>query len=343
MPSADTASDIAPGLLAVSKAFGLIIQDPQPSSPANGDNGVNGDSKSTFTDDGGDQDVQAKPNGVNGESKPLGPEDDPTVEKGSLSTVKNIYHSKDDGGEWTWVDELPKDVKEAAENEKTGKFALIVRNQKSQDSRKSLEAHSIIINSPWLKKALGEILHEYPGVTCELHRLVFEAPFKPLIHRWSDFVKFKNRTDLDKTTKEHIDLLFGTLKYEIGDKIQEFEDYVLNGVVTFDSMWMIFQPGSVVISEHKGPLSAFELVDSEYIETQCGQFLRLSADCVEWDGSQFGRCTEQICIPKFSGTKKITSLNIFPLPFFVGREQLKISLIERGKRFEELAGHHYKA
>jgi hypothetical protein len=282
-------------------------------------------------------------NPENGEAKPLLPEDDPSVEKGSISDVKNIYGSKDDEETWTWSDEPPENLKEAAENEKTEKYALIVRNKKSSDSRKSLEAHSIIIHSPWLKKALGEILADYPGVTCELHRLVFEAPFKPFIHRWSDFVKYTNRTDLEITTKEHLDLLFKTLKHEIGNDIREFEDYVLNGVVTFSSMWMIFQPGSVIISEYKGPLSAFELVDADYIETQCGRFLKLSADCVEWDGSSFGRCTEGINIPSFSGTKKITSLNSFPLHFFEKKEELKATLIHRGKRFEELAGHHYKA
>lgn len=84
---------------------------------------------------------------------------------------------------------------------------------------------------------------------------------------------------------------------------------------------MIFQPGNAVISEYKGPLSAFDLVDAEYKETpKFGRFLSLSADCVEWDGSSFGRCTENIRIPAFSGTKKITSLNAFPLHFFGDKE-----------------------
>lgn len=347
----------APGLEAVTKAFGLTIQNSE--AETNGVDNVNGDSERTNGDftiaDGDTEAANGTSAAVNGESKAVNGVPEATngeapmqgkaqMNKGSISTIHNIYRSaKDDDGEWTWVDEYPKDVKEAAENEETEKFALIVRNQKSKDSRKKLEAHSIVIQSPSLRNVLGEILEDYPGVSCELQRLIFEAPFAPFIHRWAAFLKYMKRTDLDKLTREHLNLLYDVLQYEIGDTIKEFEDYVLNGVITFDSLWMIFQPGGVVVSAHKGPLSAFELVNSEYVKLQCGVFLRLDCDCVEWDGEDFGRYTEEIYVASFSGTKKIVSLNAKPLPFFEGKEQLKVNLIERGRKFEELAGRHYKA
>ncbi|KAF2103624.1 ATPase [Rhizodiscina lignyota] len=325
-----TVSDAAPSLAAGSKAVDLVVHG-EVAKGVNCLSTANGDSSA----DSSDSDT------VNGESKADGTVE---VEKGSVSTVKSIYRSaQDEDGEWTWVDEYPKDVKEAAENEETEKFALIVRSQKSKDSRKKLEAHSIVIQSPWLKGALSEILDDYPGVTCELHRLVFDAPFAPFIHRWASFLKFMKRADLDQTTQEHLRLLFDILKYEIGDKIKDFEDYVLNGVITFESLWMIFQPGGVIVAAHKGPLSAFELINSEYVKLQCGVFLRLDCDCVEWDGENFGRYTEEIFLPTFSGTKKIVNLKAMPLPFFEGKERLEASLVDRGKKFEQLAGHHYKA
>ena len=276
-----TSSEAPPGLAALSKAFGLVVKDNKTNEEGAVVNGVKSDEKSKENIKEVIPEVDTKvlsaplTNGVCAEE-----------EKGSKSDIKNIYRSAKDGdGEWTWVDEYPKDVKEAAENGETEKFAVVVRNQKSKDSRKKLEAHSIVIQSPWLKKALGEILADYPGVTCDLQRLVFEAPFKPFVHRWSSFIQFKARKDLDEPTRKHIELLYEILKYEIGDDIKSFEDYVLKGVITFESLWMIFQPGCVVVSPFKGPMSAFELVDSEYIENKCGVFLRLQCDCVDWDGS----------------------------------------------------------
>jgi hypothetical protein len=109
----------------------------------------------------------------------------PKVPVGSVSEAKHIYKgASDDDGNWTWVDKYPDDVEEAAENEETATYAVVVRNQKSNDSRKKLEAHSIIVQSPQLRAALSEILANYPGVACELTRLEFEAPFKPFVHRW---------------------------------------------------------------------------------------------------------------------------------------------------------------
>jgi len=316
------ANDV-PGLATLSRTFGLTVKDNSTQNAV-----VNGDTATSEALDNRVVEVL----------------DDDSKEKGAVSSVKNIYQSsKDSHGHWTWVDKYPEDVAEAAENNETEKFAIVIRNKKSEDSRKKLEADSIIVQSPWLKKALGQILEDYPGVTCELQRLIFEAPFAPFVHRWSAFLKFMKRNDIDKTTKEHLSLLHDILKYEIGDAIKEFEDYVLNGVITYDSLWMIFQPGGVVISEHRGPLSAFELNYSEYQDDRCGKYLQLKCDCVDWDGKHFGRYTESIRIFKFSGTRKITSLNAFPLSFSETKEETRLQLIERGERFEALVGYQYKA
>jgi hypothetical protein len=119
------------------------------------------------------------------ETKDAEEKDKPKVAVGSVSEAKNIYKgASDDDGNWTWVDKYPDDVEEAAENEETAKFAVVVRNQKSNDSRKKLEAHSIVVQSPQIRAALTEIMDGYPGVACELTRLEFETPFAPFVHRW---------------------------------------------------------------------------------------------------------------------------------------------------------------
>lgn len=106
---------------------------------------------------------------------------------------------------------------------------------------------------------------------------------------------------------------------------------------------MIFQPGAVVLASHKGPLSAFELHEAEYMENKCGRFLQLRADCVDYSGKDFGRFTERISVPEFIGTKKIITLNAFPLAFHENVDAVAATLVKRGQIFEGLAGHHYKA
>ena len=202
---------------------------------------------------------------------------------------------------------------------------MIVRNKKSPDSRKKLEADSIIIQSPHLKKALGEILSDYPGICCDLERLVFRAPFQPFVHRWPELEEYLEHDDLDEITKEHLELLYSILKVELKDAIKAFEDYIKNGVVTFEHMWMIFQPGQI------------------QVETRCGNVLRLRCEVIDWSGKHFGRGYETIDIYEFNGIEKIPNLNAYPMAFCEKKDLVKMALIERGQKFESLAGHQYKA
>lgn len=181
------------------------------------------DSESSDEESSGDEDEEEKSN----------------LPVGSVSEVKNIYRSsKDADGNWTWVNKYPEDAEEPAENAVTDTYAVLVRNVKSPDGRKKLEAQSIVVQSPWLKKALGEVvLKDYPGVACELERLTFEAPFKPFVHRWRDLVEYMGRDDLEDKAREHLTVLHDILKYEIGDSIKAYEDYVQNGVITFQHLW----------------------------------------------------------------------------------------------------------
>lgn len=155
-------------------------------------------------------------------------------------------------------------------------------------------------------------------------------------------MKFLEKPDLDEKTKEHMKILVDILQYEIGDNVKTFQDYVKNGVVCFKDLWMIFQPGNVVVSAFHGPLSAFEMVETEYMQNQCGKFLQVRCDCVDYGGKEFGRYQEAISIPEFIGTKKITGLKVYPMHFHEDRDAVAAKLIKRGALFEELAGHHYK-
>lgn len=89
----------------------------------------------------------------------------PTTSKGPGMDcqLKNLYQKEDERGRTTWTEKYPDDVDEAAENEATAKFAILVRNKKSFDPRKKLEIDSIVVQSPLLKVVLSKVLKEYPG------------------------------------------------------------------------------------------------------------------------------------------------------------------------------------
>ena len=86
------------------------------------------------------------------------------IKVGMECNLKHLYQKEDDKGRTSWTDKYPEDLEEAAENETTAKFAILVRNRKSfEDSRKKLEIDSIVVQSPLLKIVLSRVLKDYPG------------------------------------------------------------------------------------------------------------------------------------------------------------------------------------
>lgn len=266
----------------------------------------------------------------------------PSAKPGMISDVKNLYEGKPDShGKMTWVDKYPDDLEEAAENAESARYALLIRNKKCYDGRKKLQVDSVIVQSPLLKKVFAEVLRDYPGITVSLARLTFRAPFKPFVHRWTN-LKQVLRDETSPETRAHLDLFHRIIGEELQDDLKARDDYISNKVITWDTCWMIFEPGTIVYGLDDKQGCAFVLRNESYVKTKYGPAIALNCDKVDWDGEDFGLDSKQFLIYKYHGTKPVTKLAAFPLEYHDDLENVKKALIERGKAFERLSGFHYK-
>lgn len=264
------------------------------------------------------------------------------VKPGMITDVKNLYQSKpDDRGKTTWVDKYPDDLEEAAENAESARYALLIRNSKCYDGRKKLQIDSIVIQSPLLKQALSSVLKDYPGITTALDRLTFKAPFQAFIHRWKYLIEALE-SEQDPETKDHLRLLHRILESELRDDLKARDDFILNGVITYSTIWMIFEPGTIVFTVKDGQNCAATFNYGNFQETKRGNRYALSCQIVDWDGENFGLGSAQFYVSEFEGTTKITMLSAYPLEYHPNLVKVKEALIQRGKAFEELSGYHYK-
>lgn len=264
------------------------------------------------------------------------------VKLGMITDVKNLYQSKpDDRGQTTWVDKYPDDLEEAAENAESARYALLIRNSKCYDGRKKLQIDSIVVQSPLLKQVLGSVLKDYPGITTTLDRLTFKAPFQAFIHRWKNLIEALE-SEQDPETKDHLELLHRILEAELRDDLKARDDFILNGVITYSTIWMIFEPGTTVFTMKDGQNCAAKFNNGHYQRTQCGNRYVLGCQIVDWDGENFGLGNENFYVWDFEGTTKITKLSAYPFEYHPNLVKVKEELILRGKAFEELSGYHYK-
>ena len=262
---------------------------------------------------------------------------------GMVSEIKNLYQGKkDDDGKRSWVETYPDDLDAPAENAETARFALLIRNEKCYDGRRKLQIESIIMQSPLLRDALGSVLDDYPGITTGLERMTFTPPFEPFVHRWNK-LKAAVEDTKDPETKAHLDLLYRILEEELKNEIKARDDLLAHNAITFDYVWMLFEPGTTVFVSRNGEPCAVLLESAKYGEDQCGRFYGLNCKHVDWDGEAFGYGTTDLKLRDFDGTKAITDLSAIPMTYLPNKEIVKEALIARGREFERLSGYHYKA
>lgn len=114
--------------------------------------------------------------------------------------------------------------------------------------------------------------------------------------------------------------------------------------MTYEHLWTIFQPGSVIYCKQEGQDCLFRLISSRYGQDRDGNAIySLSLQYVDFDGYKFGTQKNSVRIRAFAGTRPITSLAASPLAMHPNRDAIKANLLERGARIENLAGTYYAA
>ena len=279
---------------------------------------------------------------VNGDAQEEPFEDDGTL-PGMLAESKPLYQKRNRDGKNQWVQEEPSDTFEAAEGKATAKYAFLVRKTIStDDSRKKYDIHSLIVQSPLLKKALGVVLKDYPGITTNLQRLEFRAPFHAFVHRWPQLTAQLHNNE-DDITRGHLRCFHDVLYEELKDAISAKNDLAKNGVTTFEFGWTLFEPGLLAFAWEEGKERVYQVQSFQYfIDPRLGRGLAMNGQEVDFDGEHFGVRQECLRIWEFAGTRKITSLAVFPLDFHPAKVELQQRLIERGKLFEKYAGYHFE-
>ncbi|KAI5247435.1 P-loop containing nucleoside triphosphate hydrolase protein [Aureobasidium subglaciale] len=332
---------------------------------------------------------------------------------------KSLYAGKEDRrGRFQWQETIPEDLVPPAENAETQKWAFIARYIKVYgDPRRTLALHSIVIQSPLLKKVLEDVLDGYPSVTVGLQRLEFSGKFESLIHRFPELdaairkltalfekaqstegddsstpnhdhlekskpmIQFRSFTngdiDVDMTAEDnsvqqseikgstenpldeltpkaqpsgaelslrHTQILRDLLYEEFQMLIESSRDMKVQGVMTYEALWTMFEPGALVYAREEGQDRIFNLLSGKYgVDKDQKPVFWLKIRFIDFDGTKFGWSTTKISVPEFQGTCPIASLATYPIEYHTDEATLRDRLITRASEIESLVGTHYRA
>jgi hypothetical protein len=221
-------------------------------------------------------------------------------------------------------------------------YALILRREK-KNSKSGLVLHSIIVQSPLLRKVLDTLFSGYDGISTKLRELKFYAPFHEFYYRWHRFEQLYQQ-ERDKETEQHLALFYPIISKEILPHIRTMEDLTYNGVISFEYLWAIFPPGMDIYSKVDGQDRLYKLKQCRYGKTMANvPSFNISCRYIDCDGTSFGYRSTSMTIDYFDDIKKIIDLNVLPSHLHPDAESLLDKLHSRGEKFEKLNGFNHLA
>jgi hypothetical protein len=212
----------------------------------------------------------------------------------------------------------------------------------------------MIILSPYIQKVFMEVVKFFPGVDFTRDSIEMIFPYPPLYHYFTDM---KNFVHNDKSEDRNVDD-FHVLEWyhdnHLIDQYNEAQSFLGLSNVSFEYLWAIFRPGDLVVTrDGLGLLQLHVLTIAEMrkrgksdidIYQHPGDFpqqeLVVKAWSIVWFPSQrtFGRSLWSFVIPPFSGSRGVTSLEVYPLRLedVPSQKRIREELIKRGNIWKKL-------
>jgi hypothetical protein len=213
------------------------------------------------------------------------------------------------------------------------------------------------IRSKPLKEALKHIMSEVKGVS-----LVQETPhidpnmlFLYLEETRAYMKELKQASKSEKKRKArkaaaakaaHLKVLIKYLDKDYAETKKTLYPLLENKMITFDLLWALYKPNTIAYcatyGDHDQP-RAFKIdyatKDSHFMK---GVWYSIEGRYLEYDGKSFGMGTMHTDVMSFTGSRKISSLDCYPLQYHKDPEGVRATLIERGKKFAALKGMNYR-
>ncbi|CAD6566684.1 MAG: hypothetical protein ASARMPREDX12_008793 [Alectoria sarmentosa] len=226
--------------------------------------------------------------------------------------------------------------------DKYEEFIFVVRRQ--YDDRNMHFKIFIDVKSELLRDVLRKVLRGVPTVS--LHGDKPEIRIEILFHFLSQIESKRDIALLESDTMtQHLDLLVRFLQEHYASIIKTLPELLERGEMTFDLLWTLFPPNTVVytscVYSEEPKCLIFDFGEEKILKK--GKFYVLQCRYLDFNGKLLGEVISNLLIPEFRGAKPIVSLEAFPLKYHQEMAKVKSELIERGRRFASLKGIHHTA
>ncbi|KAL8686930.1 MAG: hypothetical protein Q9218_006760 [Villophora microphyllina] len=225
-----------------------------------------------------------------------------------------------------------------ANQERFNKTVLVVRRIISKQGM--VARTEVDVKSTLLRDVLLDINKDVEGL--ELHKSppmadpnLFFHSLRGLESRRTQEVESPRP---DKVMIEHLSIAIQFVYEDFGSRIADLESLLLHKEITYDLLWTIFAPRTLVFTKQtllEQP-QIMKVKETEYHNGQDGSYFIVYCHSIAHDGEDFGTSGQKLRVPSFDGARKIDELTCFPLTFHSGEKTIRSGLVDRGRTYVSL-------
>lgn len=223
---------------------------------------------------------------------------------------------------------------------RTAKVPIIHRHHYQN---KHWVTQSVTIQDPAMRDVLRVVLAKYQDLDLDLINWTFQPPFMPLVHRWEELKS--HYVNLDQgAQKNAAAALLAFITPIVASSVLSLAQTKMTGKVSFQNVWQIFPPSSIVKTKFYGVDTVCRVVKyQKKPRTNCNpEGWTIDMEFVDWNGEKSGWTTTSLTIWEYEGYKKVTGLPVFPISFSPDESKIRSQMIERGRKWAGLRGYHFE-
>lgn len=219
-------------------------------------------------------------------------------------------------------------------------YAVILRRHVDLQGKRT--ATCLEVRSPLIRKGLMEVLGDYPFVNIHSTPIIFSAPFEPLFQFREEIRAYAESDARSNEEKQHMIVLTKFMSKNLRNAELEYAKLLPSGMITYNLLYTIFRPDIILLGQRDYFDECYRVESFEYKEEDPIRSVNAHALVTvrtwNYNGVRFGPATEKLEIDEFAGSKKIKSLDYYPINYYEDKDEkniaaLKEKLIARGHKW----------
>ncbi|PIL28931.1 hypothetical protein GSI_08978 [Ganoderma sinense ZZ0214-1] len=255
---------------------------------------------------------------------------------------------------------------EAAGSRSWEEFCFVVVRKHSRGLRPTI-TFEIILKSPYLITACKNVMADVRGVSWNSQPIRLDPKtliaYFPRLEAYEQTLSSRSdHTDEDDRVLKSLGVLLAHMRKHYKQTLARIATLVANHEMTFDLLYAILLPGTVIIrrcpvtretcalkllaaNESSSCGQRYWSLDCEYLEYATSEDESAEQD-IGWGDKvvqrvRFGKLGAGAQIRGFDGVEKISTLSAYPIEFHPDPVALKAMLIERARKWVSLCGTHH--